>query len=303
MALKAMLAVSVLFVLTYLVSYRRYSKKMLEGIESNRFEQPLYQCALAAGLNRVLLRHPFRRASFYFIGRIFARSSKHRLFMAMYSGIGLALTLSSLLILRHSTRFVLSVSPNGLVEAPLILSFFIVSGLRATFNIPYELGANWMFQITSGSRAAEFFRATRRWVMLRGVLPAYIVLVPIEFGSLPPGEAAFHLAFGLAMAALLTEGLFFSFNKVPFTCSYLPAKSHLAFLGGAYLYGFTIYAFTVGSFETWVGQSPLRITVFFFLVVATLGAVGYYRRQAVDDNLDVIYEDFGEPVVRQLNLT
>ena len=119
-------------------------------------------------LNLTLLRHPFQRAAFYFIGRIFGRSPKHRLFVAMYSGIGLALVISSLFVLRGIPDFVLSISRKGLIEAPLILSFFVVSGLRATFNLPYELGANWMFQITSGSDAAEYLKATRKWVFLQG---------------------------------------------------------------------------------------------------------------------------------------
>src|SRR5207244_6805956 len=116
---------------------------------------------------------------------------------------------------------VLSISRSGLVEAPLILSFFVVSGLRATFNIPYELGANWMFQITSGSDAAEYLKATRRWVFLRAIVPVYGLLALVEFEFFEPSEAIFHLAFGLAVAVLLTEFFFFNFNKVPFTCSYL----------------------------------------------------------------------------------
>jgi hypothetical protein len=208
-----------------------------------------------------------------------------------------------LMILRKGTSFFITISPEGLVEAPLILAFFVVSGLRATFNIPYELGANWMFQITSGSDVAEFFKATRRWVFLRGVIPAYLVLVPVEFLYANAWDAVFHLAFGLAMAALLTEFFFFSFNKVPFTCSYFPAKSHLAFLGGAYLYGFTIYAFTVASFEAWVGESSFRVGAFFFIVAAILAGIALYHRQSVDGAMEIIYEDYGEPVVRQLNLT
>src|SRR5439155_24808796 len=123
-----------------------------------------------------------------------------------------------------------AVSTRGLVEAPLILSFFVVSGLRATFNIPYELAANWTFRITSGRDAAEYLKANRRWVFLRGIVPVYVLLSPLEFAFFDERQAAFHLAFGLSIAAVLTEFFFFSFNKVPFTCSYLPAKSHLAYL-------------------------------------------------------------------------
>ena len=302
-AIEAMFFVAAVFVVTYLISYRRYSKKILEGVESEVFAQPVYQRAVSAVLNFVLLRHPFQRASYYFVGKIFKRSAKHRLFIAMYSGIGLALILSSLFVMRRDTDFILSISRQGLIEAPLILSFFIVSGLRATFNIPYELGANWMFQIATGRDAAEYLRATRRWVFLRGVVPMYLLLVPLEFGLLSPAEAAFNLAFGLAIAALLTELFFFNFNKVPFTCSYLPAKSHLAFLGGAYLYGFTIYTFTMADLEKWVGQTAGRTGWFYLLVFGTLAGISLYRRHGRDRVIELVYEDDRDPVVRQLNLT
>jgi len=212
------------------------------------------------------------------------------------------LTISSLFVLRRDTHFVLSISRTGLVDAPLILSFFIVSGLRATFNIPYELGANWMFRITNGPFGAEYLKATRRWVLLRGVIPMYAVLAPLEFLLLNRNEAAFQLAFGLAVAVLLIEFFFFNFNKVPFTCSYLPAKSHLAFLGGAYLYGFTLYTFTMETIEVWVGVNSARTAVFFIFIAATLACIFFYRRGG-GDALEIVYEDDRDPLVRQLNLT
>lgn len=299
-AVEAIFVVAIIFVVTYLISYRRYSKKILEGVESDTFAQYWHGRAAASVLNLILLRHAFQRASFYFIGKIFSRSAKHRLFIAMYSGIGLALILTSLFVLRRDTHFILSISRAGLLEAPLILSFFIVSGLRATFNIPYELDANWMFQIAPGREAGEYLAATRRWVLLRGVVPMYLVLVPLEFGFLSPGEAAFRLAFGLGIAALLIELFFFNFNKVPFTCSYLPAKSHLAFLGGAYLYGFTLYTYTIAELERWVEQSPVRVVGFFLFVAAAMTITSWYRRR---EPMELVYEDDRDPLVRTLNLT
>jgi len=221
----------------------------------------------------------------------------------MYSGIGLAVMASSLVVMRRNTDFVFAISKDGLIDAPLILSFFIVSGLRATFNIPYELNSNWIFQITSGWDAAEYLKATRKWVFLRAIVPVYIVITALELFLLDPAEAVFHLAFGLAVAALLTEFFFFRFNKVPFTCSYLPAKSHLAFLAGAYLYGFTIYTFTVREIARWVEVSSTRITCFFVLVAAILIGLALYRRRTRDRTLEIVYEDEGDVLVQQLNLT
>jgi hypothetical protein len=302
-AAEAMVVVSILFLVTYLVSYRRYSKKILEGVESDVFPEPWHHRLSAWILNRTVLRHPFQRAAFYFIGRIFGRSTKHRLYIAMYSGVGLAVTISSLVVLRHDVNFVLSISQKGLMEAPLILAFFVVSGLRATFNIPYELAANWMFQITSGSGAEEYLKATRKWVLLRAVVPVYAVLAPLEFAFLDAAQAILHLTFGLAVAAVLTEFFFFNFNKVPFTCSYLPAKSHLAFLAGAYLYGFTIYTSVIAGLERWVVESPQRMIMFFVCVGAILLSLSWYRTKELDRATEIIYEDDADPLVRQLNLT
>jgi hypothetical protein len=301
-AVVATFIVTVVFAVSYLIGYWRHTRKILEGVESYVFTPVWYQRPIAWALNWCLLRHPFQRASYYFTGKIFARSSKHRLFIAMYRGIGLALTLGSLFVLRRDPTFVVAVSGNGLVEAPLILSFFVVSGLRATFNIPYELSANWMFQIVNKHDASEYLRAVRRWVLLRGIIPLYGVLALLEFAYLEPAQAFFQLAFGLSIAAALTEFFFFNFNKVPFTCSYLPAKSHLAFLAGAYLYGFTVYIFAMANLERWVAASPHRMVGFFGVMAATLAAVAIFRWRAHDRNLALVYEDDRDPLIRQLNL-
>ncbi|MBI4472075.1 MAG: hypothetical protein HY646_05365 [Acidobacteria bacterium] len=302
-AVDATVIVALMFILTYFAGYHRQAKKVLEGIESDIFPDWWWKRGGASILNTVVLRHAFQRASFHFIGGIVTRSSKHRLFIAMYSGIGLALTLSPLVVLRRADAFPFGISQDGLLEAPLVLSFFVVSGLRATFNIPYELPANWMFQITSGSDAAEYLRATRLWVFLRGIVPLYALLAPLEFVFFDIPDAVFHICFGLVVSAWLTELLFFNFNKVPFTCSYLPAKSHLAFLAGAYLYGFTMFTSTMAGLQRWASSSPFRTALFFAGSAVMLITFSMYRRRTADQTLTIVYEDQAEPLVRQLNLS
>ena len=106
-----------------------------------------------------------------------------------------------------------------------------------------------------------------------------------------------------AVAIVLLELFFFNFNKVPFTCSYLPAKSHLAFLAGAYLYGFTIYTLTMASLERWVSARQRRTLAFFLLTATVLAGISLYRRYAHDSTLELVYEDDRDPLVRQLNLS
>jgi hypothetical protein len=83
----------------------------------------------------------------------------------------------------------------------------------------------------------------------------------------------------------------------------LPAKSHLAFLGGAYLYGFTIYTFTMERLEQWVGADILRTGLFFLWVGTLLVGISFYRRQVQGGEFEIVYEDDRDPLVRQLNLT
>src|SRR5207244_905912 len=82
-AIEAMFLVAGLFAVTYVIGYWRHSKRILESIESHVFAPAWYQRAAAWVLNLCVLRHPFRRASFHFIGQLFSRSSKHRLFLFM----------------------------------------------------------------------------------------------------------------------------------------------------------------------------------------------------------------------------
>jgi hypothetical protein len=77
----------------------------------------------------------------------------------------------------------------------------------------------------------------------------------------------------------------------------------MAFLAGAYLYGFTIYTYTIASLEQWVGENPRRMAAFFVCTVASLVCLSYYRRHTHDQTIRIVYEDAGDPVVRQLNLT
>jgi hypothetical protein len=160
-----------------------------------------------------------------------------------------------------------------------------------------------MFQIVNRHEAAEYLRASRKWVLVRGIVPLYIFLAPLEFALLEPAEASYNLVYGFAVAIVLLELFFFNFNKVPFTCSYLPAKSHLAFLAGAYLYGFTIYTFTMASLERWVSATQRRTLAFFLLTVTALAGISLYRRYVHDCTLELVYEDDRDPLVRQLNLS
>ncbi len=266
-ALNASVWIALVFAVSHFVGYWRYSRKVLESVDTETFMMRSWKKLADGILDRVLLTNSVQRGTFHFIGKISSRSTKHRLLTALYAGIGIALALSSLFAI---TRGEFRVSTLGALAAPLILSFVMISGLRATFNVPAELNANWMFQVAGDSASSHFLAAIRKWVFLNRIIPLFAMLAVLEFGYFNPRTAAFHLMFDLLMAALLIEVFFFKFNKVPFTCSYSSSKFQMVAIAGGYLYAFTMYVGIASNLKRSVTASPLRMIVFLFVAAGLL---------------------------------
>ena len=87
-------------------------RRAIEGApakrQPNRLARPLH-----ALLNLSVLRTPARRAIYYFISQTLPRVERHRLYLAMYGGLGLSLVISSAVVLRlehHRATLVLSLT-------------------------------------------------------------------------------------------------------------------------------------------------------------------------------------------------
>src|SRR5262249_50719636 len=127
----AMLATGLIAIIcaaSYVVGYRRYSKKLLESIDSDALPPSWWQSLTSAILNRSVLRDPFQRATFYFIGKIANRSPKHRIMTALYIGTGIALAVSFAFIFepRSKAIFPFRLSPQGSLDATVMLSFLMI---------------------------------------------------------------------------------------------------------------------------------------------------------------------------------
>lgn len=261
----------------YGVAYARHSRRVLESIGPVSNGPSRVRRWARALLHKTVLPDPRQRAAFDFIGKIGRRSGAHRTLAAIYYGIGIALALNALVEADGSGAFPFRISPDGSVEAPLILSFLIVLGLRATFNVPDALGANWTFQLTDGSTTG-YLEATRRWVFLARILPLFAVIAPFEFLYFGP-DAILHLSFDLVATALFVEVAFLGYRKVPYTCAQFPGKVQLSILAAAYLYGFTIAVRVVGFAKARAVEGPLPLGAAIGAAgIAFLGLAAFRRR-------------------------
>ncbi len=303
LAWKALGVAGAVFAISYLAGYQRHARRVMESLETAGRGPGWLRTAFDAAVNRWLLRHPLERATFHFISNTILRTPRHRLFQATYAGIALSLAIPN--VVEIGTRPgapLLVFSSAGLLAIPLTLSFFAVSGLRAAFNLPAELRANWVFQVCESEQRIRHIRAARKWVVLMGIVPLFLLLAPLEFVFRGWWLGTIHLTFALALALVLLELLMVWFRKIPFTCSYFPGKTSLAVMALLYIAGFTTYCGSMATLQSSLIHTPYKRPLFYAFAFALLCGLALLERHELDVDNSLIYEDQPDPIVRTLEL-
>ncbi len=287
-AAEALAVSAVVFALSWTFGFRRHYRRTLESEDTS-------SRAPSIPVVGRLIRSPEERAIYDFSGRILARSTTHRLFLATYLSVGISFGLLVTLTV-HAGR--LGVSRDGLRALPFLIAFFVVSGFRAALQFPAELASNWLFRITESQWAEVSRGATRKRVLAGGLLPAVTLILPFEIAFWGLRAGAMHMLCQLFGGALLIELLFWSFHKVPFTCSYFPGKVNLALLAAFYLYGFTTWSFHMADLERWIDRNR-TLGLWFFILAANVLALCQRRHPAAS----AVLFDASEPEIQVLDLT
>jgi hypothetical protein len=302
LAPRAVAISAVAFAVTYFTGYWRHARRVMDGMESTGDPPGRLRAAFDRFANSYLLPHPLERATFHFITNTMLRSARHRLFLATVGGVAIAITLPTigwLGLKPGSAMFVFT--PAGLLTAPLILTFLCVVGLRAAFNLPAELRANWLFQTAESEGGMRHIRAARKWIVVMGLLPMSIVVLPVEI-AFRGWEGVVHLTFAVALGLVLLNALLIWFRKIPFTCSYFPGKMSMGAMALVLVVGFVLFVLAMARLETnWMHQ-PFKLAAFYGVCAAALAGLRWLEDHEfrIDDVL--IYEDEPEPAVRTLEL-
>jgi hypothetical protein len=277
-----------LFALTWTIGFARHYRRTLES------EDAPPRMRNAAGSSR-LVRPPEERAIFDFSGKTLARSRKHQLFLVTYLSVGMSLAATFAIGVRGGK---IEFSPDGVRAVPFLIAFFVISGFRAVFQFPAELASNWLFRITEARWAETARSVTRKRVLVSGLAPALLLLLPIEIASWSGWRVPLHGIFQLAAGALLIELMFWTFDKVPFTCSYFPGRTSLSVLVVLYLYGFTNYSFHMADLELALEGRVLYGGLFFASAAIAL-ALLWRRHPAASE----VRFDAAEPIIQPLDLS
>ncbi len=301
-ALAALAAAIGIAALAYGLGYARFMRKIAEGsglVTARRRRAWLWPLA-----GRVLLRDLRQRAVFTFIWRTMTRSRTHRLILAGYGAVAFGYVLLPALWVLHWRGGGALLEPNTHVAgAPLVFSFFALLAMRIVFSIPVDLKANWVFRMTEHESPAAEFAAVRKMLVLAGVVAPLAAPLALAAAIWSPDLAGRHIVLTVLMALIMLEVVSLGQEKIPFTCSYLPAKKMLRVTFIVYALGFAVAAYWITRLELWAALSAFR----FYCAAALLGTVLYVlmRWRGMSDPLwgGFIYEEKPDWQVIRLELT
>jgi hypothetical protein len=196
------------------------------------------------------------RAGFFFTLAVLWRSNLHRLTLACAGAAGVAAAVVTLSGLELEDVSSAGDVPTGVFAIQPMFYGALLVAFRHGIRVPAELRANWAFQLAWRDRTRDFLAGVRRAALVGVVIPALLAVLPLfsYFFGLPLALA--HAALGFAGAVVVLEVLLFSYEKVPFTCTYVPNENLKAF-GIPYVVSFLIGASIFAGMERAALQHPM----------------------------------------------
>lgn len=278
-------------VISLLLCYLRTMKKTVE--------EPDLMPGSGGLLGSLRLGSALQTAVLLFSIRSLTRSRHHRVAFAFYMAIVFAIALSRL-------RGELAVAgihalDTGFLISTYMMVSFAVFGLRSVFSLPISLTANWIWRMTQLKPSGKYIAATRRALLVFGVLPIMILSALLALHLRPVAQTVGHLIVLILLGWIFVEVGLIGFYKVPFTCSYLPGKLNIQFVFWTALLFIYLFAFTCGPSELAALESYAGVLCMAgFLGAIALGLWAFNQRRA---KLAVLYfEELPPEVITTLGV-
>jgi hypothetical protein len=240
-----------------------------------------------------------RSAIAIFSFRSLARSRQHRVVYAFFMAIVTAIGITCL------RREIYAPAPEPLSSDFLLPTLLMMSltvlGLRCVFALPTSLNANWILRTTQLRPNDKYIGATRNTMLLFAVVPMLIVVALLGLNYRPWQQVAGHLILLALFGCAFVEIALVKFDKVPFTCSFLPGKANVqaVFWGAVVIW--IMLSLLAGAFEM---SALLHLSKFLTTagsLVAIIAAVGIYNRVRARSAV-LYFEEVDPEIMTRLNL-
>jgi hypothetical protein len=295
------LAIAVVFGLTivsYPLAYRRRMRNLVEGSEEFDTRNPVI-IPFRRLLHATLVRNAVQRGIYHFISCSLLRTQRHRVYMAMYGGLGLALLLACTVLLKPSHGHLgFALSPDGLLAAVPITAFWTIAGLRTAFLSPTDKRGGWIFRVILGKPTSAQLDTTVLWILpfVLGLTLCMVTLInrvaPVELRGWKPLVCQALMAIGLCL--LLTDALFLKVRTIPFTGETRAPTTNLAFILLQYFGLFPPLVLLSVGLEPWLEASVWHVLGMVAVIGAAHLAVLRIHRKDADYYVNLIDLDEDE---------
>ena len=293
-----------LSLLLYVLTYARNTDQLLKS--------PVTTQSRFAGryLSRILnmaIRVPEERAVVSFAVKSLCRSRVHKLVVAGIMGAALALVLDAFVsLLIDQTLYHRVVGPyavrSAVCSAPLIVAYFLSSGLLFVFSIPLELQANWIFRLSEVQ--GRYWPIAAAEKIFLAVIVAPVSAIALAFLAIWMGFGAAFLqaVFVLLMCLVLMEGLLWNWSRIPFTCPYLPGRRNI--IQSALLFGvlLSVFAYVATNIELRLSNSLFGMAILFAALTTIFLFMQVQRRRSWSGGLCVRFDEQLQGEVQTLEL-
>jgi hypothetical protein len=224
------------------------------------------------------LGNSLQSAVLLFTVRTLLRSRQHRVILSFYLGIGFAIALAYIKfpLGQHGLSRV-AATGEAIVPffvASILIMCVAVAGVRVVFPLPIALRANWIFRLTELRHASEYSVAVRRSLFVLSVAPVWLVTGALFFCIFPSRIVVEHLLVLGLLGAILVELSMHGFQKVPFTCSYLPGKGNLQYA----FWGCILLVLPLINMGAKLEEQMLHTPVGYISMILVLGIAAIFAR-------------------------
>ena len=278
-----------LAVATYPVAYLRRSRQAVEG-EGVQGAKADLRSPFRSLLHATILRIPAQRAVYHFISQSL-RTQKHRVCLAMYAGLGIALIITDTIGIRVTHGAIaLTTSPNVLRTIVPGVAFWVVSGLCSALASPADPNGGWVFPVTSGKPTKAQLDAARLWVTVCASLVTDTVI--LLFWRIAPGAAgggkqvAGQIFIGTALCILLSDCFLLTSQTIPFTEPRVPRNTDLAWVLLRYIVIFPAVVVATIHCEPWTTFSLRNLAVSGTVVLLLHSALRRAHHRAIENRMN-----------------
>jgi hypothetical protein len=242
--------------LTYPLAYRRRVRQLIEGAsfihKTSRTAGPIQRL-----LHASILLLPAQRAIFHFVSQTILRNQRQRVMLAMYGGLGVAIAVSEMLVLRTSAGHLhLALLPEGIRSAVPIMAFWTIAGLTSVLATPIDRRGAWLFQVLLGRPSPDNLSGTRIWITMWALLVSLgtvLVLHPLAPASLRTASAtADQLFIAVGVSFLLADIFLVNVRALPFTHLRKASITDLPLRVVRYLVLFPFFVAVLVGSEPWI---------------------------------------------------